>query len=156
MTANTKKSNNYPTLRKTKEQIISKIWRWLPKWLRLTIAFITLIIPIFSTQTYWFPFFIKQFTKPSARFYFTGLIYLERNLAIELTIQLLDEHKEIVAKESSDSYGYIVFNIPKNKKITIIRWLINNQWQEFIVDDAKLKSSKSFNLFINDKRIEWH
>lgn len=163
MKANEKESNNslktkddLTSLSETIKQIRNKIWRWLPKWLRLTIVFIIIIVgPIVSTQSYWYPFLKKQFSKPPARYIFGGYIYLENNFAAETMVQLLDQRQEVVVKMASDSQGYVVFNIPKNKKITIIRCMVDDQWQDFEVDDKKLKSSTNFNLFINEKRIEW-
>ena len=128
-----------------KKYIETRLFSFLPPWLRITIVFVALIsVVLFTTLKFIDPDWrsqTKYWFKPATIQF--GIYILNENHPIKAKIQLIGENEMVISEILSDEDGFGTFNIEKRQKILKIQ----------VSDDARISASCNLNQEIKSNDI---
>jgi hypothetical protein len=162
MHAKKKKDKNSPpqdktsTFKETREYVINLVWRRLPKWLRITIAAVVILVtPIIATESYWYPTVSKLIFPIEERINFRGYVYENQGKPLQIEVQILNEKDSVLIWKRSDKDGFVTFNISKSPEPKIIRCLFPNRKQSYDFNRKAVNEGKKFEIMMIENSIEW-
>jgi len=148
-------NDSQDTFESAKKEVLNKLWNFVPKRLRIPFVIVVLILgAVVATKSYWMPVAESIYYKKPAPFIFSGYIYADAATALKTEVQLLDNKGEKISQMTSDSTGFVTFNILSDKKIASILVSKKNEWIQFPVDFDKLKKSQGFKIYLSEQRLE--
>lgn len=149
---------DYPSFKETKEQLLNRLWRWIPRRLRLPLVVMIIIATtIVSTRSIWYPLFDSWIHKPLARFTVGGEIFLKENEPlVEGEVQLLDKNLKLISMGTTDRTGYVTFNISSKDKVAILRCRDRNgSPADLPLALSQIRKGKAFDVRIDTKHVDY-
>jgi len=145
-------NNNSESFEEAKRQFFDRIWKAIPKKLRIPVIIVVLMIPVLTaTQSHWKKLIFDR--PPPERCIIRGYITNgEEPVAMPIQLKTEDANQN----KHSDNSGLVVFNVIKNEKVLSVKYSYMGEQINLAVDDTQLKSSNEFYLELQSKNLSYN